>query len=125
MSPTIDLPDELCRKVTAKSALVGKPVRQVAACALTRRLQDGGAARGLGEGLVSGAMVSELPLDARLCASAMGGATRALLRAGDAFYAATANVVGARAGALTPDAWLTSQPRAPAAGGGVTDHRDG
>ncbi len=40
MKATIDVPDELYRKVKAKSALLGKPVRQVTAELYERWLAD-------------------------------------------------------------------------------------
>ena len=39
MKATIEIPDELCRRVKAKSALLGKPVREVTA-ELYRRWLD-------------------------------------------------------------------------------------
>ena len=89
------------------------------ACALARRLRDPRRARRLATGLLRSPVVAEQPLDDALVAGAIEHGTDALLRAGDAFYAATARRLGGeivswdmelvrRAPALTPEDWLAA-----------------
>jgi predicted nucleic acid-binding protein len=87
------------------------------ACALARRLQNGERGRALAGGIVASPMVEVHPLDAGLLRRAVDIGTARFLRAGDAVYAALADVIGAelvawdgelieRAAALTPREWL-------------------
>jgi predicted nucleic acid-binding protein len=87
------------------------------ACALARRWQSPAAGQMLADSLVDSAYVVQVPLDTQFLAQALLSGTRALLRAADALYVATAELNQARlvswdeelvqrAAAITPNDWL-------------------
>jgi predicted nucleic acid-binding protein len=92
------------------------------ACALARRLRDAGQGRELAEELLRSPLVNEAALDAPLLTAALARGTAAFLRAADALYVAAAQSTDAelvawdrelicRAGALSPETWLTRHAR--------------
>ena len=87
------------------------------ACALARRLQDAEAGRGLSLAVLRSLATEVHDTDPPLLERAVNVGTNALLRAGDALYAALAERLGGglvswddelirRADAVTPDTWL-------------------
>lgn len=91
------------------------------ACALARKLQGTAIGRRLADDVLSSSSVVRLPVDESLLASALQVGSSAYLRGADALYAATAQLANAqlsswdnelveRAGALTPTAWLDTNP---------------
>ena len=88
------------------------------ACALARRMRDGAAGRNLAARLLQAPAIEVYALDAALLEQAGLRGTNALLRAGDAIYAALAARVSGglitwdqelvhRADASTPEMWLS------------------
>jgi len=91
------------------------------ACALARRLRDAARGRALTEELLRGPLLKERPLDRALLERAVQEGTSSFLRGADALYAAVARLEVAelvswdaglvqRAGARTPEAWLSAPP---------------
>lgn len=87
------------------------------ACALARRLGDGERGRALAGQMLRSPIIGVHSLDASLLRRAVEVGTRELLRAGDAVYAAVAELTGGevvswdeeliqRAGAVTPREWM-------------------
>lgn len=86
------------------------------ACALARRLRDGERAKDLAGQMLRSPLVAVHSLDSALLRRAVEVGTRQLLRAGDAVYAAVAELTGGqvvswdqeliqRVGAVTPREW--------------------
>lgn len=91
------------------------------ACALSRKRRDPTAGQRLMDGLLSLALVLQVPTDVALLSTALQRGTAMFLRGADALYAATAELTGTtliswddeliqRAGALTPTDWLNANP---------------
>lgn len=89
-------------------------------CALARRSRDPSAGRQAANTLTTNLLLRIWPLDEALLALALQIGSERFLRGTDACYAATAQLASAeliswdkeliaRAGALTPDAWLAAQ----------------
>ena len=91
------------------------------ACALARKLRNSLQAERLANLVFTTANAKEHPVNAVLLAKALSLGTTKFMRGADALYSATAAVVGCdlvswdkehlqRAGAVTPDDWLTANP---------------
>ncbi|MCG8469356.1 MAG: PIN domain-containing protein [Gemmatimonadetes bacterium] len=90
------------------------------ACALARRLGDAERGKDLAAQMLRSPLIAVHSLDASLLRRAVEVGTRKLLRAGDAVYAAVAELTGGevvswdreliqRAGAVTPREWTEEQ----------------
>ncbi len=95
-------------------------VRIEVACALARRLRDGGPALAITDGMLRSPLVRVHPLDGAMVEAAVREGTGAFLRAADAVYAALARRLAVelvawddelvrRAEAATPEAWLAKR----------------
>lgn len=91
------------------------------ACALARRLRNAATAQRLASLALASANAREHPVNTALLAKALSVGASKFLRGADALYCATSDLVGcdlvswdeehiARAGALTPEAWLIANP---------------
>ena len=92
------------------------------ACALARRLRDGERGRDLAAEMLRSPLITAHSLDPALLRRAIDVGTRKLLRAGDAVYAAVAELTGGevvtwdgeliqRMGAVTPEEWTDEHGR--------------
>ena len=91
------------------------------ACALPRKVSGTARGRELANDILSSANIDQRPVDETLLSAAHQVGTSTFLRGADALYAATAQLTGAqlvswdnelvrRASAMTPTAWLDSNP---------------
>ncbi len=91
------------------------------ACALARKRHDPAAGRTLSDAILNCPSVVRVPLDGPVLDAAVKAGTTALLRGGDAIFAATAHMRSAqlvswdqelihRAGAVSPTDWLAAHP---------------